>query len=99
MIKNHRLCGLVLVLALLTLPAAGAWAVAGPEKTEITPDLVFIPLGFISPGVLEMPAGFNGWLVYDEEEEAYYLFAPAVTDEEVLAALRENLADAASLFA
>jgi hypothetical protein len=98
MIKNHRLCGLVLVLALLTLPAAGAWAVAGPEKTEITPDLVFIPLGFISPGILEMPAGFSGWLVYDEEEEVYYLSTPAVTGEEVLAALRENLADAASLF-
>lgn len=96
--RNRWFCGLVLVLVLLVFPATSAGANDSPGKAEITPDLVFIPLGFISPGVLEIPAGLDGWLVHDEEEEIYYLSIPAVTDEEVLAALRENLADAASLF-
>lgn len=98
MIKNHWLCRLVLVLALITLPVTGSGAVEGPEKSEATPELIFIPLGFIAPGVLEIPAGFDGWLIYDEKEEAYFLSVPAAADEEVLANLRENLAEAATLF-
>ena len=98
MIKNHWFCRLVLVLALITLPVTGSGAVEGPEKSEATPELIFIPLGFIAPGVLEIPAGFDGWLIYDEKEEVYFLSVPAAADEEVLANLRENLAEAATLF-
>jgi len=88
----------ILVLALIMLPATGTWAVTEPEKEGITPASVFIPLWYITPGVLELPAGFDGSLIYDEEQKVYFLRAPAAVDEGLLTALRENMTEAATLF-
>jgi len=98
MIKNHRLCGLLLALALLLLPVAGARAAEAPGKQEKAPAFLLVPVGFIDPGVLEIPAGFDGLLIYDEEEKVYFLSIPATAGEEVLAGLRKNLAEATTLF-
>src|SRR5690606_32827431 len=69
-----------------------------PEKEGITPASVFIPLRYITPGGLELPAGFDGSLIYDEEQKVYFLRAPAAVDVGLLTALRENMTEAATLF-